>query len=448
MLSAISFKIYEMRRYLVLSLVISMVAIPIANMFVIERDRNRNEMYGEAFWIYGFKVYDMTDQELVESLPPEWGFNDGQHTLPSYLGNIKYEYPVFGLIFFAIAVWLFPGVNGLQPLWLNFLLVLTFNLNLVLIAILLGDKIYKVQWARMFFGGYFVYGLIMSAGGGKLEPIVDTLLLMALVLRQEGQRGKSMFALGLAVQTKIYPAIVFPLMLIEAPVAAVWFFASLLLTIIPFTLLGANFDSLIKHFLNTSDYSSYIVNPMYPGLGLASPILGTDPLQTYFWPPGFIPIMIYIAFMLHTLPLYLPKKTEFLTATIKDKILLLKPLYLYLLPGILFVFRWVMPWYLFWLGSLIFLFDDDEQAIGYLKEITIVGLVYWFGVTCNWPYFISGPLVDFMTHFTSGWYTLLGLTLMVVVTGVSYFIWKKEFERRERKAQMYLEAEARGELII
>ncbi|MHA2034586.1 MAG: hypothetical protein ACTSX3_04770 [Candidatus Thorarchaeota archaeon] len=448
MLSAISFKIYEMRRYLVLSLVISLVAIPIANSFVIQRDRNRNEMYGEAFWIYGFRVYDMTDQQLAESLPPEWGFNDGLHVLPSYLGNVKYEYPVFGLIFFAIAVWLFPGVNDLQPLWLNFLLVLTFNLNLVLIAILLGNKIYYSQWARLFFGGYFVYGLMMSAGGGKLEPIVDCLLLMSLVLWREGQKGKSMFTLGLAVQTKIYPVVVFPLLFIEAPAVSVWFFVSMLLTIIPLTSLGANFDSLVMHFLNTSQYSSYIVNPLYPGLGLATPILGTDPLQTYMWPPGFIPIVMYIAFMLYTIPLYLPSKKEFLDASWKGRVMLLKPLYIYLLPGVLFAYRWVMPWYLFWLGILIFLFDRDEHAIGYLKELTIVGLVYSFGVACNWPYFISGPLVDFVAHFKSGWCTLIGLLVMIAFTGVSYLIWKKEIERRERKAKLLREAEARGELII
>ena len=145
MLSAISFKIYEMRKYLILSLAISMIAIPIANSLVIQRDRNRNEMYGEAFWIYGFTVYDMTDQELAEALPAEWGFNDGLHVLPVYLGNITYEYPVFGLIFFAIGTFLFPGVNDFQSLWLNFLLVLVFNLNQVLIAILLRDKIFKIN---------------------------------------------------------------------------------------------------------------------------------------------------------------------------------------------------------------------------------------------------------------------------------------------------------------
>ena len=448
MLRAISFKIYEMRRYLVLSLVISLVAIPFGNMIVIQRDRNRNEMYGEAFWIYGFGVYNMTDQELAESLPPEWGFNDGLHVLPSYLGNVKYEYPVFGLIFFAIATWLFPGVNDLQPLWLNFLLVLTFNLNLVLIAILLGDKIYYSRWARLFFAGYFVYGLIMSAGGGKLEPIADCLLLMTLVLRQEKQYGKAMFTLGLAVQTKIYPAIFFPLIFIEAPLAAAWFFVSMLLTVVPLTVLGVNFQSLVNHFLNTSEYSSYIVNPLYPGLGIASPNLTGGGVDSYFWPPGFVPLVVYVFTMLLTIQLYLPKRNEFAKASWKKRIELLRPLYLYLLPGVLFLFRWVMPWYLFWLGPAVLLYDNDEQAIGYLKIITVVGLLYCLGIACNWPYFITGPLPDFTSHFVPGWYSLVGLTAIVLFTAIAYALWKKAVERRDRQLQTIREAEERGELII
>ena len=118
MLAAISLSIYEHRKYLVLTLVISLIAIPIADTLIIQRDRNRNEMYGEAFWIYGFTVYDMNDTQLATELE-QLGFNDGTHTLPAYLGGVKYEYPIFGLIFFAIATWLFPGTGGLQPLWLN-----------------------------------------------------------------------------------------------------------------------------------------------------------------------------------------------------------------------------------------------------------------------------------------------------------------------------------------
>ncbi len=445
MLSAISFKIYEFRKYLVLSLAISMIAIPIAATFVIERDRNRNEMYGEAFWIYGFNVYNMNDHDLAEAMGPPW--NDGYHTLPDYLGNITYEYPVFGLIFFAIATGLFPGAHGLQPLWLNFLLVLVFNLNLVLIAILLREKIYTVNWARMFFAGYFIYGLIMSAGGGKLEPIVDCLFLMALVLRSEGQTGKAMFTLGLSIQTKIYSAVAFPLLFIEAPIAIFWFMISTLVTIVPFTFLGASFESLIGHFANSSGYSPFPVNPMYPGL-LFSPDPATNGATTYLWPPALIPVVIYVVFILFTIRLYLPKKEEMKTASWLERLNLMKPLYVYMLPAILFAFSWVMPWYLFWLGPMVIFYDNDEQAIGYLKQITIVGFLYGFGVACNWPYFINGPLPDFLIHFPYGWFTLLGIGLLVCLAVVAFAVWKSEFSRREKNAQMVKAAEVRGELVI
>jgi hypothetical protein len=423
-----------------------MIAIPLADSLVIQRDRNRNEMYGEAFWIYGFSVYEMTDSEVAEALGEP--FNDGDHILPPYLGNITYEYPVFGLVFFAIATWLYPGVGGVQPLWLNFILVLVFNLNLVLIAILLKDKLYSERWARLFFAGYFVYGLIMSAGGGKLEPITDCLLLMALVLSREGQNGKAMFTLGLSVQTKIYSIVALPVLLLASPLSVIWFLISTLLTVIPFMVGGARFDSLLQHFLNTTDYSTYVVNPMYPGLAFdTTNLLATDPVS-YIWPPALIPLVIYIGFMLFTFERYLPGKEDFKKATWWKRILLLQPLYLYMVPAVLFLFRWVMPWYLFWFGGLIFLFKKNEHAIGYLKQITIIGFVYTLGVLANWPYFLYGPLPDFIANFPLGVLSVIPLALMFIVSGVFFVIWRWSFNRQEERAVKLREYEERGELVV
>ena len=451
MLSAISLSIYEYRKYLVLSLVISLIAIPIADVLVIQRDRNRNEMYGEAFWIYGFEIYNMNDTvlvELIDEIHPEWDFDDGEHILPDYLSNVNYEYPVFGLFFFAIATWIFPGAGGLQQLWLNFLLILVFNLNLVLLAILLRDKIKTEFWARMFFGGYFIYGITMAAGGGKLEPIVDCLLLMSIVLWKEKQHGKAMFALGLGVQTKIYPAVAFPVFFLGNPISSIWFLLSMILSVIP-TFFGASFDSLLSHFLNTSSYSAYIVNPLYPGLATGTPDFATVPVTYHVWLPALIPLIIYVFFMLYTIRHYLPAKGDFEGKSIRMKLLELKPFYLYLLPGTLFLFRWVMPWYLYWLGIVVVLFDKNEHAIGYMKQITVVGLVYVFGILCSWPYFIANPIPDFFEHFPLQWWmTMIGLLLIGILTGTAYRIWKWEFDRREKRAKIVREAEARGELII
>ena len=445
MLSAIGLSIYEYRKYLVLTLAISMIAIPIANVLVIQRDRNRNEMYGEAFWIYGFSVYNMNDSELAKNLA-YMGFNDGTHTLPGYLGGVKYEYPVFGLIFFAIATLLFPGTGELQSLWLNFLLVLVFNLNLALLGILLREKIYTEKWARAFLGGYFIYGLAMSAGGGKLEPIVDCLLLMSLVLWKENQHGKAMFTLGMAVQTKIYPAVVFPIFFLQDPFSSVYFFGSLIITVIP-VFFGASFDSLISHLLNLSSYSPLVVNPMYPGLALATPDLVNSP-NTYVWLPSLIPTIIYAFFILSTFKEFLPSKSEFTKISIREKLISLIPLYICLIPTILFMFRWVMPWYLYWFAPVVLLFKKDEQSMTYMKEVAVVGMLYLYGLTVNWPYFIIGPIPDFMVHFPYHWGTIPGLILLSLLAAVAYGVWKLEVERRERNAIRKREAEARGELLI
>ncbi|MFW9932047.1 MAG: hypothetical protein ACFFDR_05260 [Candidatus Thorarchaeota archaeon] len=446
MLNAISFKIYELRKYLVLSLVISMIAIPIADTLVVQRDRNRNEMYGEAFWIYGFAVYNMTDLEVAEAMGEH--FQDGNHVLPDYLGNITYEYPVFGLIFFAIATFLFPGVSEFQHMWLNFLLALVFNLNLVLMAILLKDKIYKVQWARLFFAGYFMYGLILSAGGGKLEPLTDCLLLMALVLRSEGQNNKAMFTLGLSFQTKIYSLVALPVLFLSSPVSLIWFFASIMITIVPLAAAGQGYDSLLSHFLNSSSYSSFIVNPIYPGLSWETPDIWNPLGGTYSWYPALIPLVIVVGFILITIHQFLPNKEDFMKASWWGKIKLLQPLYLYAVPCSLFIFRWVMPWYLFWFGALIFLFDDDRQAIAYLKLMTIIGLLYAFGVIINFPYFWEGPLPDLLSHFPMGLWTYGYLAILAAAVVIVFIIWRWTFNRREVQAKIRHDAEARGELVI
>jgi uncharacterized membrane protein len=454
MLAAISLSIYEHRQYLVLSLVISMIAIPIADILVVQRDRNRNEMYGEAFWIYGFTVYNMNDTELVHNLDTQYGFNfnESLYTLPDYLGGVHYEYPVFGLIFFAIATWLFPGsgAGSLQPLWLNFLLVLVFNLNLVLLTILLGDKMRTMKWARYFFGAYFAYGLTMAAAGGKLEPIVDCLLLMALVLWKENQHGKSMFTLGLSVQTKIYPLVAFPVLFLGDPLSSVWFLASMFVTVFP-VFFGANFESLFAHLTNEASYSTFIVNPIWPGLALGTPNMygSADPSLTYLWPPALIPAIIYAVFVLLTFRNYLPNRTELAGKSIHEKLVSLIPVYLYLIPSLLLVFRWIMPWYLYWFAPVIVLFKDDSRALGYLRQTALVGLLYLLGIIVNWPYFIAGPLPAFMEHFpVSAAETIGGLILLVISICIAYFAWKLEIERRERKAITVREAEARGELII
>ncbi|MHA1287362.1 MAG: hypothetical protein ACTSPB_08155, partial [Candidatus Thorarchaeota archaeon] len=330
---------------------------------------------------------------------------------------------------------------------LNFLLVLVFNLNLALIAILLKEKLYEVHWARMFFGGYFIYGLVMSAGGGKLEPIVDCLFLISLVLWKENQRGKAMFTLGLAVQTKIYPIVAFPAFFLIAPTSIVWFLASMFLTVVP-VFMGASFDSLVSHMLNLSSYSPFIVNPMYPGLTIGTPILDSPP-DSYMWFPAAIPLIIYSFFMLATFRQFLPSKSEFLEISYIQKFQSLIPLYFYAFPFILFfMFRWVMPWYLYWLAPVVLLFEKNKHSLAYMKQLALIGLLYLLGMVVNWPYFISGPIPEFVEHFPYDWNSIYGFILLGILASVAFAIWRWTFDRREQRAELFRAAEARGELII
>lgn len=107
-----------------------------------------------------------------------------------------------------------------------------------------------------------------------------------------------------------------------------------------------------------------------------------------------------------------------------------------------------MPWYLYWLAPVVLLFDEDDHAVGYMKQLTVLGFIYLIGLFCNWNYFITYPLPDFLEHFPQGEGTILGVGLIFILAVLTYALWKWEFDRRERKFKIIREAEARGELII
>jgi len=212
--------------------------------------------------------------------------------------------------------------------------------------------------------------------------------------------------------------------------------------------MGASFDSLVSHMLNLSTYSPYIVNPMYPGLATGTPILDS-PGDSYFWFPALIPLIIYSFFMLATFRQFLPSKEEFYENSLFQKIKSLTPLYLYAFPFILFfMFRWVMPWYLYWLGPVVLLFNTNKHSLAYMKQLALLGLLYLLGLVVNWPYMISGPIPEFIEHFPYDWNSIYGFILLGVLASGAFAIWRWTFDRRERNAAILRAAQARGELII
>ena len=107
-----------------------------------------------------------------------------------------------------------------------------------------------------------------------------------------------------------------------------------------------------------------------------------------------------------------------------------------------------MPWYLYWLGPVSLLFTKDEFSVAYMKQIALIGLLYLLGLVVNWPYFVSGPIPEFVKHFPYNWNSIYGIILLGALAAIAYVVWRWEFDRRERKAEFIRAAEARGELII
>jgi len=189
---------------------------------------------------------------------------------------------------------------------------------------------------------------------------------------------------------------------------------------------------------------------MYPGLTIDTPILLAENAPfSYVWLPAAIPLVIYSFFMLATFRRFLPSKAEFTEKSHFDKLRSLIPLYLYSFPFLLFfIFRWVMPWYLYWLAPVALLFTKNKQSLAYMKQLALIGLLYLLGLVVNWPYFISGPIPEFVEHFPYDWNSLYGFSLLGVLAAGAFVIWRWTFDRRERRAELYRAAEARGELII
>ena len=96
-----------------------------SNIFNFHTDLYRNEIYGELFWKEGFHLYDLNDSYLNE----HYDIPEGH--LIKYI-NVTYKYPPLTLLFFAGLTGIFPGICGLQHMFLSFVLLLFFDLQILL----------------------------------------------------------------------------------------------------------------------------------------------------------------------------------------------------------------------------------------------------------------------------------------------------------------------------
>ncbi len=364
------------RNYLVLSLAFSILLIPILDTAIVQRDRNRNMLYGELFLTNGVSVYDLTDQELNEtySIPED-------HLLTGVL-NVSYEYPVVTLVFFASLAALEPGTFG--PHYLaNIVLAIIMHFNMVLF-LYIGQDHWDKKWFKHFFLLYYIFGITLAIGFGKAEPLVDLFWLISLALYRNEKILGSGAMLGVAAQTKLYPAMTLPIIAIANPLLIISFVIVAGILFLPMLLAGINYDTLIQHLLNSTSYASTISNPFYLGL------VGVNPLAVV------APTVLIITFLYCILETRNYRGIPVITIKLRTR--KWQSIVIFALPLVLILFSWVLIWYYYWFIIPVLYLRDEQDQRKYRYMFIGILLAHFLGVFLNFEYFLSGPILEFLGH--------------------------------------------------
>ncbi|MCK5151461.1 MAG: DUF2029 domain-containing protein [Candidatus Thorarchaeota archaeon] len=364
------------RNYLVLSLAFSILLIPILDTAIVQRDRNRNMLYGELFLTNGVSVYDLTDQELNEtySIPED-------HLLTGVL-NVSYEYPVVTLVFFASLAALEPGTFG--PHYLaNIVLAIIMHFNMVLF-LYIGQDHWDKKWFKHLFLLYYIFGITLAIGFGKAEPLVDLFWLISLALYRNEKILGSGAMLGVAAQTKLYPAMTLPIIAIANPLLIISFVIVAGILFLPMLLAGINYDTLIQHLLNSTSYASTISNPFYLGL------VGVNPLAVV------APTVLIITFLYCILETRNYRGIPVITIKLRTR--KWQSIVIFALPLVLILFSWVLIWYYYWFIIPVLYLRDEQDQRKYRYMFIGILLAHFLGVFLNFEYFLSGPILEFLGH--------------------------------------------------
>ncbi len=367
------------RNLLALSLVISLVSVPIVDAFIVERDRNRNMLYGELFLTEGFDVYDFTDRMLNET------YDIPADHLLTQVHNVSYEYPIVTLLFYS-------GLAALEPGWFgphyiaNITLVLIFHLNVVLF-LYAGQEYWNRKWFWFFGAVFYFFGFCMSVGFGKADPLANLFWLVSYVFYQKGRMWESNVALGIAFQTKIYPIMTFPILAAANPLAIIGFLGTILVLYIPLLISGIKYTALFEHFFSSSEYATSITNPFYYGHALTNPIAIIASLSLVI---AFL-YAIFESKKYHGIPVI----------SMKLRTKNWKSIYIYAIPLSLIFVSWVLIWYYAWLIIPMLYFDNEEDKTKYCYIAFGLFFAHALGLLLNLQYFIDGPILAFLSHFKS-----------------------------------------------
>ncbi|MCF2137667.1 MAG: hypothetical protein K9W43_10600 [Candidatus Thorarchaeota archaeon] len=366
------------KRLFIVSLVISLLLVPVFDSLVIQRDRNRNMAYGEIFWQKGFGVYDLTDNDLNQTYDVP-----ADHLLLGNV-NVSYEYPVVALLFYAGLAAIEPGSFQPSHIIVNVVLLFILHLNFILF-LAIGREYCDRRWFQEIFLLYYLFESALTIVFAKIEPLADLFLLLSIFFIKNKQGHKAGLALGLAVQTKFYPTLALPLMIAEAPIVLVGVIGISVVAMVPYLMNDLAYTSVLNHFTSSPAYSGMITNPYYIGLAFTNPL-------------GIVaPLVILAAFLYATFETR--KWRGLLIPTGQLRTHDWRALYAYITPMVLVLFAWTMVWYLMWFILLFFLLKTDSDRERFRWVIASMWIAYALGYLCNLSYFLAEPFRILLLNF-------------------------------------------------
>ncbi len=352
------------KEYFIALFIIGIIAMPVMDAIITQRDRNRNLVYGKLFWKYGFNVYNLNDYYIREN------FNVSDDSLMNTERlNITYEYPPAVLLFFA-NISLIPAPQYFQRLLVNFVLLIIIHINLYLV-LKIGGTYKKKKWFWLFLSAIYISDWILGICGGKMEPLTNLFVLLCIYFFKKKEWAKSAIFLAIAVQIKIYPLLLVPYFIYKVRKQIKWFFLAIMPSAIIWLWKNSVGATLMKHVLNETTYSPFYTNPLFLG-------------RIYTNPLSILPFIIFVFSFFKIIK----------SLRNKECLLLLVPLFGF------FVFGWVMPWYLVWPLPMALILENERDMKKFLSNLGFLGMMYLIGFLINLNYFVSNKLTEeFMSHF-------------------------------------------------
>ncbi len=365
------------RRFIILSLLVSLLLVPVADALIVQRDRNRSMVYGDLFWQVGLGVYNISDHDLNVTYHAP-----ADHMLTGVL-NVTYEYPIVTLLFYAVLAGIEPGIFGPSHYIANWALVLLAHLD-VLAFLYLSQGYWDKRWLRQLLALFYFFEVTYAIGFGKIEPLADAFMLGAFVLFKRGALWKANALLGVAVQTKVYPGLAFPIFFAAGPLASLSFVVTIIGLSLPLLATGMGYTSLIAHLTNSPSYASITTNPFYLGLAAANPV-------AIIAPAILVVVLLYSVLVTKRLgPIRVP--------TLKLKSKSFMGLFIFCVPLVLMFFSWVLIWYYSWFVPMVLLLKTPDEMMRYRWMIVAIWVAHFVGIALNLQYFLVGPIAEFFGH--------------------------------------------------